>query len=285
MKNVLRWIGRVLVGLVLIIALATGFLYFRGKQHLAHTYTSPSHLAALPADSATVARGAHLARYLGCQDCHLENYAGKVFLDIPPGLIVAPNLTPAGRGSAYETAQHWDAAIRYGIRPDGTSMLPFMPSEYYHRLSDEDAAALIAYLQHIPPVESELPETEVRFVGNLMTGAAGAMAAALLEAERPPMPSAGPTAAYGRYLTSLVCEACHGPELRGGPHPDPNGPTSPDLAASGRWTPAQFAHAMRTGTTPAGLEMDKQWMPWPAFSHLSEDELEAIRLHLATLGS
>src|SRR5690606_32604677 len=71
-----------------------------------------------------------------------------------------------GVGGRY-TATDFDRAIRHGLRPDGSPLL-IMPSAAFHRLSDRDAADLIAYLQQVPPVDHELPATEVRTPGRLM---------------------------------------------------------------------------------------------------------------------
>ena len=40
---------------------------------------------------------------------------------------------------------------------------------------------------------------------------------------------------------------------------------------------------MRTGATPSGRELIPTIMPWPAFQHMTDDELRAIYDYLQTL--
>jgi hypothetical protein len=105
------------------------------------------------------------ATTVACTDCHAEGMRGKVFLDIPLGLIVAPNLTKGrgGVGERYASVDDWDHAFRYGVRPDGSAITSIMPAWFFNRLSDEDAAPLAAYLAALPPVDNELPATKLRF--------------------------------------------------------------------------------------------------------------------------
>ena len=68
------------------------------------------------------------------------------------GWLVATNLTrgQGGLGADY-TDQDLVRAIRHGVGR-GKSLV-FMPSESFQRYSDEDLAAIIAYLRTIPPVD------------------------------------------------------------------------------------------------------------------------------------
>src|SRR5690606_27734055 len=119
-----------------------GVMYFVGGAKLGRTYEVQTADLTIPTDSASIARGAHLARTNGCTDCHAANLAGQVFVDAPPFRIVASNLTAGagGVGGRY-SAEDFDRAIRHGLRPDGSPLL-IMPSAAFHRLADEDAAAL-----------------------------------------------------------------------------------------------------------------------------------------------
>ncbi|MGH9897078.1 MAG: c-type cytochrome, partial [bacterium] len=127
-----------------------------GRSKMARTYTPRRHLSSVTSDSTTIARGEHVIRIHGCQSCHGNNLEGKVFLDIPPFLAIASNLTlgTGGVGSRF-TVTDWDRAIRYGIRPNGT-VLVAMPFQLFGRMSDEDAGALIAFLQALPRMDSDM---------------------------------------------------------------------------------------------------------------------------------
>src|SRR5205085_3220918 len=75
----------------------------------------------------------------------------------PMGRLVASNLTPAGMGRHYD-ARTFEHAIRHGVTFDGTPLI-VMPAQDYIGLGDDDVAALVAYLQSLPPVRTKRPET------------------------------------------------------------------------------------------------------------------------------
>ncbi len=129
MKTFLKWTGIVLLGLVIVLLVAGFVVTNRGASAKAETHTvTATLLSQVPTDSATIARGSHLAKIHACADCHTENYAGQVFIDAPPFITGASNLTPGkgGVGNSF-SVEDWDRAIRYGVRPDGSALM-FMPS-------------------------------------------------------------------------------------------------------------------------------------------------------------
>src|SRR5690554_4173112 len=151
----LKWLGITLGGLVALVLLAGGALYFVGDKKVGQTYSIETANLTISSDSASIARGAHVAAINGCRDCHGADLSGQVFVDAPPFRIVASNLTSGegGVGARYSDAD-WDRAIRHGVRPDGRAVF-IMPSAAYHNLSDDDTAALIAYLKSVAPVDNE----------------------------------------------------------------------------------------------------------------------------------
>jgi mono/diheme cytochrome c family protein len=96
--------------------------------------------------------GAYLARIGGCQGCHGENLSGGEMKGHPPGTPPAANLTPAGLGKW--TIEDFTRALRQGTRPDGKPINPLMPFVYTAQMSDDEIAAVWAYLQSIPAVET-----------------------------------------------------------------------------------------------------------------------------------
>ena len=286
MKTVIKWLGLIIAGLIAIIILGGIVITSIGDSKASERYeVTTSLLAEIVEDSASVARGAHLAKIHACLECHTESLGGQVFADAPPFRAVATNLTSGegGVGLTY-TIQDWDRAIRYGIKPDGSPMI-IMPSKTLHNLSDDDTRALIAYLRSIPAVDNELPSTELRTLGKVLV-AAGEFDPANevhLESTRGQVPQEGVTAAYGKYLASINCTYCHGVNLEGGPAFAPDAPPPPSLKPSGKWTSAQFDTAMRTGVTPSGYELDSKNMPWKAYMHMTDNELQAIYLYLQSL--
>jgi hypothetical protein len=90
--------------------------------------------------------------------------------DAIPGLITLsfPNLTAgAGGVGATNSNEDWVRAIRHGVGHDGRGLL-LMPVRLFYYLSDEDLGALIAYLKSLPPVDNELPMTNLGALGRVM---------------------------------------------------------------------------------------------------------------------
>ncbi|HEX7071684.1 MAG TPA: c-type cytochrome [Rhodothermales bacterium] len=285
--RILKWIGIVVLGIVVLLLVIGGAMYFVGSSRVDASYQVATASLSIPSDSTSLAYGEHLTRIHGCRDCHGADFSGQVFVDAPPFRITASNLTPGegGIGKTY-TENDFDRAIRHGVRPNGRALF-IMPSAAFHRMSDADAAALIAYLRTIPAVDNVLPPTEIRAPGRLM--AAGLidadMEVNLAPARSEPPPPAGPTAEYGQYLTSITCAYCHGQDLRGAQPPNPDSPPAPDLIRAGAWTVDQFKHAMRTGMRPAGVPIDQNFMPITFTMEMADHELEAIHAYLATLSA
>ncbi|MCZ6605825.1 MAG: cytochrome c [Alphaproteobacteria bacterium] len=113
------------------------------------------------------AYGAYLAGPVGhCMECHtpwdeqnrlmLDTHAGAGGRDFhgPWGVSVSADiradtdLRVAGAWSDAEIV----AAITTGTRPDGAQMPPPMGYGYYARMSDEDLAAIVAFLRTLSPV-------------------------------------------------------------------------------------------------------------------------------------
>ncbi len=283
MKNALKWTGIVIGGLLTLLLVALGAMYFIGSSNVERTYEVQTASLTLPTDSASIAHGKHLTEIYGCADCHGADFSGQVMADAPPFRVVSSNLTSgAGGVGAHYTPEDYDRAIRHGVKADGRSVL-IMPSAAYHKLGDADIGAIIAYLQQVPPVDKELPATEVRPLGRLLS--AGPFDPGFevnMEPARVDVPAIGANAEYGAYLSSL-CAYCHGDNLMGMEQPPgpPGMPPSPALAAAGQWTLEEFMTAVRTGMRPSGIELRKEFMP--RFPAMNDVELAALHAHLGTL--
>lgn len=80
-----------------------------------------------------------------------------------PEVIVSANLTSDETGLSGWTAEDVVRVLREGVEPSGSRICPPMPSGPhggYAGLTDEDVAALAAYLFSLPPVENEVPECD-----------------------------------------------------------------------------------------------------------------------------
>lgn len=117
-------------------------------------------------------RGAYLASIMDCGGCHtpgalagdpdLERYLGGSdigFMMPGLGIFYPPNLTPDATGLGAWTAEEIIRAVREGVRPDGSPIAPVMPWPSYGALTDDDAMALVAFLQSLPPVDHDTPAT------------------------------------------------------------------------------------------------------------------------------
>ncbi len=122
------------------------------------------------ADDAQIARGKYLVTIAGCSDCHtpgallgspdMKRYlAGSdVGFSIPgQGVFVGNNLTPdADTGLGKWTAEQIVIAITAGKRPDGSQLSGVMPYASFAHLTDDDAKAIAAFLQSLPPVHNAI---------------------------------------------------------------------------------------------------------------------------------
>lgn len=282
--RVLKWVGIVLGGLVVVALVAVAGLYFMGESRWNKVYSIQPAAVALPSGPAALERGRHLASS-HCAGCHGENLGGTPFFSDPGlGNIPAGNLT-AGRGGigkAYADAD-WVRAIRHSVSQQGKGLV-IMPSAAFYWLSDEDLGAIIAYVKQVPPVDGDMGVSSVSPLAKILfqVGAFGnAIAAETLphSAPRAPAPAVGVTAAYGEYLVKTGdCHACHGAALTGAQPPEPGAPYAPNLTQSGgmrSWTEASFISTMRT--------RDSKFMPFKYIGRLSDDELKAMWLYLKSL--
>jgi len=137
--------------------------------------------------NAAVDRGRYLVRITGCHDCHSPKVQGMTpNLDLalsgrpastqlptdtktevhasadltawtgPWGYSVASNLTPdptTGIGTRYNEAS-FIATMRTGKKPNGTPIMPPMPSEVYQNMTDDDLKAIFAYLRTVKPIRN-----------------------------------------------------------------------------------------------------------------------------------
>jgi cytochrome c553 len=296
MKRILILIGKIVGGLVGLIVLAFTVLYIigtvkwndiRGKD-----YDVPVERISIPTDQASIARGEHIATIRMCKDCHTENWSGQS--DSVPGLITLsmPNLTPgAGGVGATNTDEDWVRAIRHGVGHDGRGLV-LMPSRVWYYLSNDDLADLIAYLKSLPPIDNELPMTDLGPLGRVMMALGQLPPEATVpdvtvidhDSPRPVAPQPGVTVEYGEYLAS-TCALCHGSNFNGQVIRIDAEYLAPNLTMGGEmhaWSEEDFITTLRTGVTPNGNQL-KDVMPWEYFGQMTDDELRAVWMYLQSL--
>lgn len=290
----MKLIKRTLLGLVALVVVLLAVVYGVSETRLRRTYAvADATTLHVTKDPAQLARGEHLVTAVAkCADCHEQDMGGKTFIDAGPlGTIYASNLT-AGKGGvlAVYTDAQLEAAIRHGVRPSGRGLF-IMPADEYQGLSDDDVSAIIAYLRTLAPVDREHGTSHLGPLGRALY-MAGKLP--LVPAERidhtksgaRTAPPVGATREYGQYLVSVGgCRGCHGPNLVGGPSPEPGAPAAANITPAGpigQWTEAQFYAAIRTGTRPNGTKI-LEFMPWKSMARHTDDELRAIWLYLRTV--
>lgn len=290
--RVLKWIGIGLGSLVGLLLVAGIVLYFVGNARLNKTYDFPPSNLTIPTDEASIAYGKHRAEAL-CMGCHGKDLGGvNDWFNAPPiGRIDSANLTSGNGGIGDEfTTDDYVRAIRHGIDREGKPIFMTAVVSTAH-LSDEDLAAIIAYVKSVPPVDRQINERQFTPLAKIML-AAGLLGQLPVESVSHDLnvtaPAAGASAEYGEYLVKTNdCHVCHGPELNGGPYPDPTiKKISPNLTPGGElgfWTEEQFINTIRTGTTPGGHKLDPKFMPWDYYQNFYDDELKAIWLYLQSL--
>lgn len=228
-------------------------------------------------EAAVLAHGHHLATVMGCMSCHGSKLDGHLFEEDPKvALAWSSNLSrllPRWSDRQIETT------LRTGVRPDG-SALWFMPTFAQSRLSREDMTALIAWLRSVPPTGVDHPrmKTGPVFAQMVAAGFTDSAAQAKRVARRAPA-DLGPAHAKGRYLASLACAECHGPDLKGARDPHPGDP--PDLVVAAAYTPAAFARLLKTGMKHDGRAANEMREEAPKrLSALGPREVEDIRAYL-----
>lgn len=296
MPKIVKWILVVLGGLVGLLVLAVIGLYVVSEMRFNKTYTIAPEAITIPTDAAAIEHGKHLATAIGkCVDCHGPDLAGTVFIDAPPGKLIAANLTAGkgGIGGKFSDAD-WVRAIRHGVDPDGKPLL-FMPAQEFYYFNDKDLGDLIAYVKSVSPVDHEQPESEVRPLGRVLflAGQLDLVPAELIDhtGPRPAAPEPAVNVQYGEYLAAVGgCHGCHGPGLSGGPVPgtppnDPDFPPAANITPGGdvaNWSEADFINAMRTGQRPNGKQIHP-FMPWANVGQMTDDELKATWAYLQSV--
>jgi mono/diheme cytochrome c family protein len=294
-RKILKWIGIVLGSLIGLLVLAFVVLYIIGsvqwnKMH--GKYDVRVETIPIPTDQASIVRGEHIATIRMCRHCHIENLSGQTAG--APILITlsVPNLT-SGAGGVGDTNmdEDWVRAIRHGVGHDGGGLV-LMPSRIWYYLSDEDLGALIAYLKSLPPVDKEMPPTDLGPLGRVML-TLGQLPPEIEpnvlvidhDGPRPVAPQPGLTVEYGKYLAT-TCTLCHGGNLNGQTNREGgNVYVAPNLTPGGEtgfWSEEKFITTLRTGVTPSGHKLN-DFMPWKYFGQMTDEELKAVWLYLQSL--
>jgi cytochrome c553 len=289
-----KWLRRGLVTAGLLVALAGGAIVAGdelAQGRVNRRLDLPAYPVAMKDDAASLERGRYLYQSRGCVHCHGAAGTGQVFVDDGKGLKLGGPAIGTGPGSVtakYQPAD-WDRAIRHGVKADGRPAL-IMPSEDYNRLTDDDLAALVAYVRSLPPGPGRPAVLDLPLMVRVMYGF-GAIpdAASRIDHSLPPsQPVAeGVTAEHGRYVAQM-CIGCHGEKFAGGkiPGSPPDWPAAADLrpGAPGMKPYADdkvFLAMFRTGQRPDGSK--PKVMPFDSLKAMTDVDVRALHLYLKSL--
>lgn len=209
-------IVKFIVGLIVIAAVAAaGFFAWAASWPELESIDPPEKGSF---DSALVERGETLAALGDCAVCHTAEggaaYAGGRPLPTPFGVIHATNITPdpeTGIGRWSEAA--FRRALRRGIDRAGNHLYPAFPYDHFTRLTDDDIAALYAFLMTRAPTAAETPENTLAFPYNIRLAMAGWNLLYLDAGAFEPDPARDEAWNRGAYLVEGIghCGACHTP--------------------------------------------------------------------------
>ena len=107
-----------------------------------------------------IAKGEELAHIGNCLSCHTAEggkpYAGGTPLKTPFGTIYGTNITPdAETGIGGWSLVAFTRAMREGVDREGRHLFPAFPYDHFTKLTDEDVAALYAFIMTREPVSQE----------------------------------------------------------------------------------------------------------------------------------
>lgn len=320
MKRLIRFI--LILVVIIVVGIAVTMNFFMPRQR-------PPSDVKVEITPELLARGTYLAEHvLLCNDCHSERdwtlYSGPskppfgagrpcmtretetIGIRVSagqgnfPGVLCIRNITPDPEsGIGNWTDGELIRAMREGVDHQGLGLFPIMPYFIYRSISDQDAAAVVAYMRELEPVRAERPDRSIDFPMSMLI-------------ELFPEPLDGPVAhpdetdplAYGEYLATIArCGFCHTPrqnrgkdgipgrEFAGGvpfalgSKITPSRNLTPHETGIGTWTKEAFIARFKQFGDPqpvASLE-DNTLMDWSAYAGMTGADLGAIYDFLQTL--
>ena len=226
------------------------------------------------------------------------------FLHGLPGTVVAPNITPDPEtGIGKWTDGEKIRAIRDGVDNTGRALFPMMPYPGYHKMSDDDVQAIVAYMNSLPPIRNPLPMTKLTFPVGLFIKFVPQPTSSV------PPPDRNNKMEYGKYLVTALggCGDCHTPIEKGQPVASKafaggrvfattsgtvvSGNITPDLDTGiGKWSEEYFEKKIYdykqyalNGPPPLPGPEAFTLMPWLGLSQLPPEDLSAIYAYLRTI--
>ena len=162
-------VKKLLVGLgILVVVGVIGFggLYLIATRYGALAPIQPIEVVTL--DPELVEKGELLAAVGDCAVCHTredgEPYAGGLALPTPFGTIYSTNITPDPKtGIGTWSGEAFLRAMHQGIDQEGNHLYPAFPYDHFSLVTEEDVAAIYAFLMSQQATEYTPPPNEMPF--------------------------------------------------------------------------------------------------------------------------
>ena len=258
-----------------------------------------------PQEFTQIERGRYLAVLSDCASCHTvpgsnQPFAGGRAIETPFGNILAPNITPdpeTGIGSWSDDA--FDAAIRKGLRRNGSRLYPAMPYTAYTKMSREDVLAIRAYLNTVTPVRNAVIANALPFPFNIRASMRVWNMLYFSQGEYKPDAEKSAEWNRGAFLVDGPghCGACHTPKtllggdkasqyLRGG---FLQGWSAPDITGDSRvgvgaWSAEDLVAYLKSGHNRVSAATGPMAeVVTLSTEHMTDPDLKAIATYLKSL--
>lgn len=255
--------------------------------------------------SVDVQHGAYLARVGNCMGCHTtkggQPFAGGRRLSTSFGIFVTPNITSDKEtGIGLWSQQDFWQALHQGKSRDGRLLYPAFPYTEYTKVTRQDANAIFAYLQSIPPVSQSNPPNDIFFPYNFKPLLAIWRIMYFREGVYEPDQSKSDAWNRGAYLVQGLghCNACHTTRNVFGASQDDtlsggkimgtnwNAPSlsSHQEAGIGDWPIEEIIELLATGITKRAVASGPMaTVIRQSLQYLSQDDINGMAIYLKAL--
>lgn len=288
-------------------------IMFLQADDASRTYASPTNSTdSVAVVGPQIERGKYLALAGNCASCHTARsdgfMAGGLAFETPFGKIYSTNITPdVETGIGDWTGEQFLNSMRQGVRPNGEHLYPVFPYTAFTKVTDEDVAALFAYLQSIPAIRQEASENEIWFPFNQRSLMSIWKAMFFDEGVYKEDNAKSAEWNRGAYLVEALahCGACHSPRnylgaehsamaMTGGVYTDkvPNGTlrpwSAPNLTSApsglGLWPLEEVAAYLKTGRNSYVETFGPMnEVILNSTRHLSDGDVNAMAVYLKSL--
>ena len=171
-------------------------------------------------DFQQIERGRYLTIVGDCAACHTlpgsgHDLAGGRAIETPFGALIAPNITPDPlTGIGTWTDEEFINSLTKGTGRDGTHLFPAMPYTYYTKITRDDALAIRAYLNTVPPVQNLVNADQLPFPLNIRASMIVWNMLFFTPGEFQPVANKSAEWNRGAYLAEGLghCGLCHSPK-------------------------------------------------------------------------